>query len=320
MKSINAQILTTNWLYQFDEVENGNSYEHGQKFKSNIKVYNELGYEYIDHLFGFILSFNLGNSIMYKDTALTKLCNRNDLKRLEDKYVLDTIRTINPKTCKEEINIKKVWEAGFPSFSKAYRLKQNWYFNDTTQQLYSKIERLTVVDLSTTNETPIFSIKINDNGKPVTLQDFKDDNFILVQRIKYVAEFNNRNISNYLLSDKHYQKNRVNNLLDIPMSLDEIKKTFEGRIDTIMTFDKETLQEGYKIVEKKTIHPDSIKKYRIVQDFYLDPEAMIIKSKLVAIGPIIENKEKISEFEVLFTIVYDDAFYPFLRAKELNKK
>ena len=255
---------------------------------------------------------------MYKDSALTKLCNRNDLKSLESKYVLDTIRTFNPKTCQEEIKIEKVFIHNF--LNKAYRLKQNWYFNDKTQQLYSTIERLTIVDLSTENETSILSIKVNDDGKPVTLQDFRNDNFILVQRIKYIAEFKNKNINNYLLSDKHYKKNRVNNGLDIPMTLDEIKKAFEGSIDTIITFDRETFQEGYKVTEKKAIHPDSIKKYRIVQDFYLDPESMIIKSKLVAIGPIIENKDEISKINLLFTIVYDDDFYPFLRTKKLNEK
>lgn len=304
VKSVNAQLFSTYWLYQFDEVENHSNYEHGQKFKSNLKVHNPRAYEYSEHLFGWELKSNINASLLFKDTALTKQFTYNDLSSLNNTYFPDTLRTCNPKTCEEKIETVQRRLIDFPSRNHAYRLKQDWYFNDSTQQLYSIIRSLTLVYMKSGKEVPVFTIKINDDGASVTEQDAKNDDFILIQRIKYNMDFGYKSINNLLLSDEHYRKNKVRYTIDAPMTVDEIKKIFEGSIDTTLVYDQDERDFVEKIVEKKAIKPEDVEKYYVYQDFYLDPKNMIIKSKVVTIMPLIEDEKDRFGYRTLFKIVY----------------
>ena len=310
-----AQITTTNWLYQFDEFKNTYGSKQGQRRSTNIKMLNIEHFEDTDNLFGTHLFKQVKDDKMtvYKDVVCTQPYQKSEMQALYDRLtgaVIDTTMTLDIASYKEELKITRYENQQFPSKDIGYRVRQDWNFDQTTQKLSSTIKNLTVTDIEKKDAQQYFSIKVKDGDKAVTVTDFKNDDFILVQRIACTGNFAGKGIEKYLLTDEHFKKNKVYEA-DEELSFDKVHQLFEESIDTIITFDPETFAEEVKIVKIGAINKSEVGNYRIIQDFYLDPVNMVIKNKIIAIAPLrrVTNKLGAYLYEVpLFWIVYDDAF------------
>ena len=310
-----AQITTTNWLFQFDEFKNTYGKKEGQLRNTTIKMLNVEYFENTENLFGTHLFNQIKNDkvTVYKDIACTQPYQESEMKAFYAQLKgvnLDTVIVFDPKTSKEEERIVR-WETElFPSKDIGYRVKQDWNFDQNAQKLSSTIQNLTITDIKKTNPQQYFSVKVTDGDKAVTKADLKNDDFILIQRIEYIANFTGKEMGKYLLTDEHFKKNKLYSR-NKEINIDEVHLAlaFEGSIDTIVTFDPETFAEEIKIVKLDAVSKSDFRNYKILQDFYLDPINRIIKNKIIAIAPLHPTKNKFGNYLTGFWIVYDeDAF------------
>ena len=314
-----AQITTTNWLYQLDRFKPIYDQEFGQYRNDRIKLLNEKDQESTENIFGthFFRHIKDSKITIYKDKACTKPFEKYEMNAFYKELnvtVVDTIITFNPETFEESIKVVSYQTDLLSSEDVGYQFEQAWNFNKKTQELSSTIESLSITNVRKADLQTFFSVKVNDDGKTITEADLKNDNFILVQRINYRGNFKGSKIYKSLLSDKHLEKSKVFSG-DEELSLEQIHHAYSSNtgIDTIITFDPETFEESVTIVVRDEIKPKDIERYIIIQDFYLDPLNMVIKSKIIAIAPlrILRNQTTGAKYGEVptFWIVYDDTFF-----------
>ena len=314
-----AQIATTNWLYQLDRFRPIYVQELGQHRNTRIKLLNEKDKESPENIFGthFFRHIKDGRITIYKDEACTKPFEKHEMNAFYKELnvtIVDTVSTFDPETFEAGLKVVSYQTDLLSSEDVGYRFEQAWNFNKKTQKLSSTIESLSITNVKTTGQQAFFSVKVNDDGKPITEADLKNDNFILVQRINYTRNFEGSKMYKYLLSDKHLEKNNVFSG-DKELSLDQIHELYTSStgVDTIITINPETFEESVTIVVRDKIAPKDIERYIMIQDFYLDPVNMVIKSKIIAIAPlrILRNQTTGVKYrEVpMFWIVYDNVFF-----------
>jgi len=312
-----AQVTTTNWLYQLDRFIPIYNQKKGQFSNKKIKLVNTKDKESEENNFGthFFRHIKDGKIVIYKDIACTTPFEKSEMDAFYQKHkvtLVDTIIVFDPETFEEEFKIVSYKTNLLTSEDVGYRLQQAWKFNKKTQQLNATVKGLSVTNVKKSDLPMFFSVKVNDNKKSITEADLKNDDFILVQRITYNESFKGEKINKYFLSDKHLEENKVCSGHD-ELSFDKMQQMFESHIDTIITFDPETFEETINIVEGDKVIKQNIDDYTIIQDFYLDPLNMVIKSKIIAIAPLkalrYQNTEKIYAHVPIFWIVYDDAFF-----------
>ena len=233
---------------------------------------------------------------------------------------VDTIFTFHPETGKEIIN---VFVNDFnTSYIQSLIIKQSWSFNQTTNQLYSKVIGIIPVIHKKGVKKKLFWIPLNN--EPLTEPfDFNAPNFTWVKLSEDIISFDEAKVlkgENSKWLEKTLLEKVRNGAIEgldpvggnpfykAPLSERELDIMLNPQIDTIIEFNPQTMEEKISIHEMKGIKATDIIGLKIFQYWFIDVEKNTLNNQLIAFSPIIEEDSS-SENKFRIKIPFRINFY-----------
>lgn len=323
----NAQIETTNWLYNLEgqtpiipKIENQNN-------TTTLKILNLSRYFDENFLLGEHIkrAINKGELTIYQDKECKKAFSKTEAKATILEVKTDTIITFDAETFEEQMKVVRHEKLFYPTEKTVYELEQNWKYDKKQHQLTMNLEAIHVYFLEQydngevadlTNRTYLFSIKNEDAKTVIPQKELQKMSVIWAKEFSYNGTFENEKLRKALLSKKHIENHKIidNNRMDILTNNEIVKLTQKSAIsiDTIITFDPETFEEEWTIVESKLYYDtEHITSFRIKQDFYFDTQTNTFKTRILAVAPLRKVYDEEGNFKYqypIFWVVYEDDF------------
>ena len=317
----NAQTETTNWFYHLEN--NPSSSTRLQEARATLKILNLNRYSDINTFLGTHLkqAINKGDLTIYQDRKCKKAFSVATAQNLILSTETDTIRNSSSEITK--IIHNKV--SYFPIEQTIYELEQSWKYDKKQQQLIMSLDTIHICYLKTDkygridnleNRIYLFSIKNADVQNVIPQEELQKMSVIWAKEFSYLGTFENKKLRKKLLSKKHINAHKIVTNQDRSKLLppDEIKRltTTRTEIDTIITFDPETFEENFHVVEDKIFYDAKhITSFRIVQEFYFDTATNTFKTRITAIAPMRKVYDNNGNFKYempLFRIVYAENY------------
>ncbi len=319
--SVNAQSTTTKWIYQLDHssAEMPQAANQKEVFKLKSTNINRIGID--EYLLGLTLEKAIlsGQLSVYKDEKCQEKYTIEEAQTLMEYNFTDTIISFDPVTFREEIKIVRKEIPRFPIKETIYELSQSWQFDAQSGQVNMSVDaihigHLELLDSTLANDLNhkqyLFSIKMNDLKPILSNDELLQANIIWAKEIHYNGTFSDKKITELLLSYTYLSNHKIISTVSQYEFTKEEIKNIHSSTDTIITFDPETFKEEMKIVFNK-LELKNLKSFIVAQDFYFDIETNSLRSRVLAIAPVMKfiNRFPPSISTVpIFWIVYDDDF------------
>lgn len=320
--SATAQIATTNWSYQLEIPDAETSSIPAQKSIATLKLLNKNRFFDSNYLLGHSIKNAVEEGILtiYKDQNCTKVYILREMDYGTSRVEVDTVTTFDAETFKEEVKIVKSYIPIYPGVNIEYRLSQDWFIDENTNQLSTIITKIGIEKTSEEERRLWFAFE-NQITKAVTAKEIEKSSVIWAKSVEYDGNFEGKKLDEYVLTPAHLAKHLlIDPYTNEPLSVEKAMDAFGPIMDTIITFDPETFAEEAKIVRTEGTNIKDIKKYRVAQDFYYDEATKSIGVRLLGIAPLIEVYDKAGEYRYskpFFWIVYDK---DFLLSAEIKHK
>jgi hypothetical protein len=311
----NAQIINTNWSYQFDEfIQIKDAYYFNEvtnlQISSTIKkIVNHTDLVSNSNSFlGSLLAQQIESKELniYKDESCTQqISDRKIHPILYDFNGYDSILTFHPETFEEDTIFLKSWIKQLPNDSTTYNIYQGWHFDKQTQQLYSQINKIAIEQII--DSTNLFYIK---NEKPYTNPNenlLNDQDITWAKRVVIMCDFRNTEIEKYIFSFAHLEKHKILYRND---GYDLFRKISTDSFFLIENIKPHNIPSQYdKSLGHMPIRSD-FQYYKIVQDFYYNDKTKTFSTRLIGICPsqrTIGEKGQIIWYNEDFWIIYDNS-------------
>lgn len=307
----NAQIATTNWSYQLDrfiEIKNSDDFNEiiNLQIRSVLKkVVNHTDLEGNPNSFlGTILVEQIENEELniYKDKNCTQQIPKNKIQDVLYEFNgFDTILTFHPETFEEDTFFLNLYIKQIPNDSTTYNVSQEWYFDTTTQQLYSQINKIAIEQII--DSSTLFYLK-NENVYTSPNENLLDKkNITWARRIVMMCDFRNTEIERYLFNMAHLKKHRI-------LYRDSQYDLFrEISVDSFLLLEYMDLDK-VPYMYGNTVILSNVRYCKIIQDLYYDSEAKTFSTRLIGICLTTRNigaKGKPLWSKERFWLMYDES-------------